>query len=470
MRLLIIWTFSLGVYSSANGTALTVNQVQEDVLKTLPLLKQMKQEILQKQAQIQITQGSFDTKIHLNSENTLTNEHNKNSIEMGLQRNTSLLGIALFAGQRMGKDPYLVYGDDPSGMGSRETYIGATLPLLRNLLIDNARYARESARLDLNSEQENFKLNSLELLNVASKRYWDWVLTFHILKVRRDILKLAEDRHRIYEQRSRFGDLEKIKLTDNLRLINKRKSENNESQQSFIKASLDLQLYLEEGSVVDEKKAPSSWNFESTKPHESQLDWTQVKQKWPAFNKIDIEKQKINLDSDFYDHQRLPLLNFKIEGVQSMSSGSDLNRTPNHLNVGLLFDYPLENNKIKGDFKRVQAKKIALNAQYEWLNKQFDTQVHQLSSLLKQSKELIDMRQNEVNNTVKMRLAEQLRVEKGSSDLYILNLREEDEAQAKVNLHMAFHRYHQLLMDYEMLAGLWFEKLEPYSNGGVPSQ
>lgn len=459
MRKIVFCVVCLCFLSSTQGAILSLNEIQDEIVKSLPLIKQYEQKIKEEEAKLRSVRGAFDTKIKVSSQNRFDEIYKNNFSDIGVYQQTSILGVELFAGRRLGRGNYPVYDEKFQTSRLGEAYIGAILPLLRNILIDSPRYTRRSAQLRVNVEKEEYKLKTLELLNVASKKYWDWVLSYNISQVRMELLKLAESRQKIYLQKSQAGALEKIKLTDNLRLINKRQAEYNESLQKFTEDTLDINLYLNKKKLIDGSNFPSQWVYKNFLQKTKNIAPSEFKKNWPIFQRLDFEKEKLLLDQDFYSHQMWPLLNLKIEGVRDVGGGSPVDTHPDDLRLGIFFEYPLENNQAKGNLSRVRSQRIAFEAQYEWLDRVFKNQVNQTLSLLQQAEKLIDLRKREVENTTKMLEAEAVKFEKGASNFYILNLREEDEALAKINLHRAFHGYHQLIMDYDLLAGNWLSKL-----------
>ena len=446
--ILIFWN------SDAISTTLELREVKEAVRKNLPLLQEAEQKVKAAEAELKTSQGAFDTKLKVETQKRLDNIYENQFSDVGLFQRTSLLGVEIYAGRRAGTGKYPIYDQKYLTSVRGEGYVGAIIPLLRDLWIDSQRLGRDVARLNLNAENENYKLKVMMELNQASRMYWSWLLYAKVLRIRKELLELAELRQKIYIKRSQVGDLEKISLNDNLRLLNKRQAELNESFQEFTSASLKLQLYMGRSNSLKLEEAPIEWTFTQPEMIENSNDLIEnSKESWPQFKVLAQQQRRLELENQFLKNQRLPTVSLKIEGVRDLGEGTVVDSDPDDLAWGLFIEYPLENNSARGKVSKNEAEKISFEATQRWTMGKWENQFNEVIALMNQNVELINQRKNEVENTVKMRQAENVRVSKGASDLYILNLREEDEALAKINLHKAFANYHQLMTDLETLKG-----------------
>jgi hypothetical protein len=104
------------------------------------------------------------------------------------------------------------------------------------------------------------------------------------------------------------------------------------------------------------------------------------------------------------------------------------------LRMGMNFEFPLMNNQARGKRSEVKAKQLAVIKEKEWLDLEWNRQAKQFLTRLRILVDLLGNQKIEVDSTDKMAKAESVKLRQGQSDIFYVNIREEDLAEAKLKL------------------------------------
>lgn len=401
--------------------AYTPDEVTQIVLERLPLIEEASRKVRAQEALVTSAEGSFDHKIKAKTRNQIEDKYDTDFFQVEVQRQTGLGGLALVAGMRQGTGLFAPYDGKYETSPAGEIFAGFTLPVLQGFRTDEARTNLEIAKIEASQAKEELRLKKNMYVHKALSLYYKWLLNRKVLSVQASILKLAETREDMIGKRHRRGDVEGIKKTDAERSVLKRRSEvlKTRAKQRMLEA--ELRLYLPElpsNDVLPEKP----WIRKS----KGELRLGNL----PQLQILQLERKKIETRRKLAENQRLPELSVSVLGSKELSD--DVPYDPEVLQVGVGFSFPIENRKAKGKTVAEEYKKRAIEKRLEFSTKDYSLSYESLRDaydiLLLSWTNL----KSEAKATDIMAAGERSKWRQGGSDLYFVNLREEDVADVEI--------------------------------------
>ncbi len=430
--------------------ALTEEDVTKSVLQHFPLIEEADLKAEAARGELTAAEGAFDHKLTFKSRNRIEEKYDNQYFETTLERQTAFGGTSLVAGHRQGLGHFPAYDGKYQTSGAGEIFAGLSVPLLRNLRTDEFRTDLRLKQIETKQAKLQANLKRMVYLHKALSYYYKWILETQKLKINRGLFDLARARQEMIEKKFRAGDLEKIKVTDNQRAIDKRSGEvlKNEIELNKIRAQLAIYLRDAQGNPLP---VPQESNPEFVlQKRESALISRDVSRN-PQLELLSLEREKLKLEGAFYDQSRLPGLNVELLGAKELSANDPYD--PERLQVGVKFDFPLENRKAEGKTVAYDYKLRAIDKNRQYLESEILQQLSFFLGAGTDSKARWEVTSREFEGARKMADAEKNRWSQGASDLFVVNLREQDVADVDIRRWTALYDYHQYHLDARLFSG-----------------
>lgn len=440
---------SLILSSLTYASPLELNHVLKESSTRLPLILEAQEKRRAAMAELQSSQGAFDTKLKAKTMNQFENKYDNQQWEARLEQQTSFQGLSLYAGQRQGTGLYPVYDQKLETSSVGELFAGVDIPLLRNRDMDEPRLAREQARANASLSEIEWQQKGLDIAVKTGETYWKWVAAGQKLRILEDWVRIAEERQSLLEKKVKLGDVSAVTLTDNQRSLLKRQAELIKIRRDFNSLSEELSLYLGE-SAPGLERVPQSFELSTDK---TTLPPTEQRDSLPAFRWLKAQSAVLRQEERFARALRLPQLNLAIEGARDMGRLPNTQTDPDHLRAGLFLEIPIENNKGRGKVSQVEAKLRALTHRSTWLEREWHTRIEQNKIALSTTREQLVLQDQEVAAATKMARAEAQRLRQGDSDVFFVNLREQDEADARIRLVETKSLHEMMVLERQSLDG-----------------
>jgi outer membrane protein TolC len=429
----------------SNAYALTDRDVVEIVTSNFSLIEEALLKEESAKGEVTAMEGAFDHKVSFKSRNRIEDKYANNYFETTIERLTPYNGLALVAGHRQGYGTFPAYDGKYRTSTAGEIFAGLALPILRNFRTDAFRTNLVSAELERKKAQEEVRMKKNIYVHKALSLYYKYLLSNHMVKIRKEILKLAEIRQSMLDRRFKAGSVERIKLNDNLRSIDKRRDELAKARIELAKVGTELSLY-----IGDIQKVDDPYLSEKIIQREEPTfipDFSSV----PQLRMVDFERKKIEAFHKLYAQSRLPGLNLELIGARELSGNEPFD--PERLQVGVKFDFPLENRKAEGKTVAAHYKIKALDKQKEYLLQEFTRLFDFSLSASKESRKRWKIVSRELSNTRIMADAEKKKWQQGASDLFIVNLREQDVADTEIRRWTTLYELKQYDLDARLFSG-----------------
>jgi cobalt-zinc-cadmium efflux system outer membrane protein len=441
-------------FISFSTYALTEKDIVSSVLNFFPLIEEAELKVRSAQGELTSAEGAFDHKLVFKSRNRIEEQYDNQYFEATLERQTAFGGANLVAGHRQGLGNFPSYDGKYRTSGAGEIFAGLSVPLLRNLQTDEFRTNLKIKQIDNKQAQLQLELKKMIYLHKALSLYYKWVLETQKLKINKSILELAKMRHEMIQKKFSSGDIDKFKVVDNQRAIDKRTGDviKNEIELNKIRAQLSLYVRNESGEPV---VISLDYNPDFIlQKNETALFKNDINNN-PQVKILEMEKEKLKLELAFFEQSRLPGLNVELLGAKEMSVNYAYD--PESLQVGLKFDFPLENRKAEGKTVAYNYKLQALDRNRQYLEGELGQQLNFFIQASADSKARWEVTNKEFEGAKKIADAEKSRWTQGASDLFIVNLREQDVADVDIRRWTALYDYHQYHLDARLFSATIME-------------
>lgn len=424
---------------SFSALALTPDEVKKSVIENFPLIQEAEMKLRSSEGDLEASKGEFDHKLQFKARNRIEDKYDNQYFETSIERNTGVKGIGLIAGHRQGVGTFPPYDGKYETSGAGELFAGISVPLLRNFSTDFARSNLEIAKLDKKQAAEQLRLKQNIYVHKALSLYYKILLENEKLKIRTEVLELALERNAMLEKKFQRGDVEKIKVTDNQRSIDKRKDELLKTKLDLVNLQNQMKLYLPEKADQLSTQFPDKTLV--SLPVQSELS----SDKLPQLSILKFERDKQKLMVKLREQERLPGLSIDVLGAKELSQNNPYD--PESIQLGLKFDFPLENRKAEGKSVSEQYKMKAIEKNLSYLEMELKQTFDYSKTAMSLSKERWQILQDEAERTQMMSKAERTRWQQGSADLFTVNLREQDLADVMIRKWTTWYDYHQNLLD-----------------------
>jgi hypothetical protein len=121
-----------------------------------------------------------------------------------------------------------------------------------------------------------------------------------------------------------------------------------------------------------------------------------------------------------------------------------------------------ENRKGEGKVSEVRGKLAALAKREEWLQREWRNRLQQNRVSLETTRSQLELQEQEVADAERMAKAEMKRLQQGDSDVFFVNVREQDEADARIRLLETKSLHEIMVLERRSLDGELLQLLSSY--------
>lgn len=396
--------------------------------------------------------GNFDFELKMKHRNWDEQDYNNRYSEVSLQKRTQFYGLGLEAGQRQGLGNFPSYEGKYKTSTPGEVYLGLTLPLLRNFVTDKSRTELSQAKTRFAIAQEEVKLKKLYYTYKALSLYYDYQVLNQNLKISKEIYQLAHNRREWLQKKVKAGDSEKIALVDLERTILKRKNDILKIEMELEKVKYQLSLYYRDSngkSITELTSAyPDVSELEKLTEQLPQLDISGNPTINIVLSQIDLQKQQLKLEQQ----ARRPQLDLKLKAMHNLDY-EDMHPARDSLLMGLEFSFPLQNNRAQGKSNAAKLKLQATDKELSFITQEITNQFSFSLKAIKISKERWQTYRKQALASEQVATAQAKRFERGQSDMFTVNIREKELADAKMQKWYAYGQTMRYLLESQILTG-----------------
>lgn len=436
-----VWLLSILI--SLPVWALDEATVIKSVLENFPLITAEEYKSEAAKGERIEAEGSFDHVIKAKSKLWRQDPYDNDYYEAYIEKQTTVGGMKLMAGHRRGIGDFNYYALDQQTSKAGQVYAGIITPLLRNLETDEFRTKLEISKLKENIAKEKVKVKKLVYLHKALSLYYRWLLESKKLEIAKELLTLAQNRQSFIEKKFKAGSESQIRLIENTRIINKRQAEVNKAESELIKVATELSLYVRTSDGKPIKISPAQNPDKKLKELTTKIFNSLDKN--PQLKILSLEQQILEKEKKYNEQRKLPGLNLDVTGFREMSNRRNYQNSI--LQVGVFLDIPLENRKAEGASVSSVYKAKALEKEITFLKEQLEQQFDFSFRAGLLAKERWEVASQEYKTSIQLVEGEKTKWLQGSSNLFTVNLREQDLAEVNIRLWSSLYEFHQYRLD-----------------------
>jgi outer membrane protein TolC len=458
------------LFSVANAYELRISRIESSINGCYPkVLNAVIQQELNS-AKAKKSEAPFDTRLDADSVQRQGSTYNTTYQKIALEKRFYGSPVSAYAGYDIsgGYTPQYDSAQITSTLGRQ--FVGLKMNLLSGFTMDDERLNVYNSILDKEKSDYEIELSKLLVKTEAMKAYLGWIMAGSELTSYERLLKIAEIRQAAMEKRLKTGDLAEIAVKENYNNVLKRRVKVMSSQDYFNKASQYLSLYYRDSQC--NTIVPSQNVLPYSLPKVKKLpdipivkEVNEAVQNRPEFKIIQTQLQQIINQQKLAGNYLLPKLNLALQYNQNNSDTAtsyyfQLNQQEV---VGKLqFSLPLDRSYGKGMSAETDASYRKLLNDRQLLLEQLKSQIETLHYSISATASQVDISKSSNQLAQDLLSAENKRVNNGDSNLFMLNLREDNAINAYLDYINIINNNYQALIEYNFLTGNNISILKAY--------
>ncbi len=447
----------------------TLNAVLRSSARHFPSVQAAQAAIAEREGNLLAAEGVFDPRVDGGLYSRLGGYYDGTAADVGFYQSMPFMGAEVFADYSVSGGDFPIYEDQLVTTDFGQARVGVALSLLRDREIDDRRFAVSKAELETRMAEFGLLAEQIDILQQAYIAYARWLISAQLLLAYEELLNIAVVRGAALERQVEAGDVAEILLVENEQAVLQREGLVVESRRQVRLSAERLALFLrdDQGVVVfpnynQSLVIPVQDEGFLDSPEEELIEQALV-------NRPDIAVAK-TLQSQFRLERRIaenfakPRLDFRVYSARDFGSGT-LRRQGTDTVADISFSIPLAIRTARGRAASADARLTGVGYELRLLIDEAKRDLRLSLVNLRATTELKEVALRELAVAQRLAEAELRRFEAGTSDYFLLNVRERSlgEAQlrrwqAELNHQVALANYYGVSMNREVL---WGESPEP---------
>ena len=440
--LLLIFFIKSSGQDTVNFKTLSPEDFINIVKQFHPVIKQANINIEKAKAGITVARSGFDPLVYLNTEQKTFDGKNYYSYVNPELKIPTWYGIEVKAGLENNGGQFL----NSEASTGQNSYIGLSVPLAKNLLMDKRRAVLLQAKI-LKEQTAAERQNTInDLLYDAYNSYWNWVKEFQAYDVISNTVKVNEARFELVKIAYRQGDRPAIDTVEALTQLQNFQYLQIESLVKLKNALVELSnfLWLANNSYYDlgsDVVPEDKWNKQAVDvlplPVLEELLYN-AKLTHPKLKMYNFKLQILEVDRKLKFQSLLPTINVKAnllnKGYDMFNGIGKTGFYEKNNKFGLDVGLPLRLSEGRGGYKaaklKIQETNIEVSMQQQAIENKIKTYYNELTGLQQQVK----IYEAAYKNYQTLFRGEDTRFRAGESSLFVLNSRENKQLEAQQKL------------------------------------
>lgn len=358
------------------------------------------------------------------------------------------LGAQLYGEYSVSNGDFPIYEDQYFTNNGGTAKLGVLFSIFRDRDIDARRFGQIDAELALIQADLDVLLTKVGVQQRALAAYWRWVAAGQELAVYDNLLRIALERETGLEREVSSGRRAAIFITENRQNITRRQTLMTASRRDFQVAANQLAFYLRDEAGeplmpgVQRLPAEEQFGVMPPVPTAASLDVPALLEQRPELRILQTGAERALQKIALSENELKPRLDLNLElaeGFGSLGEGG-ASRDGTDAIVGFTFTVPLERRQAKGKITQARAELESLRQEQRRVEDQVEIELRNILLELDTARQLMNLAKQDVELSETMRRAEVRRFEQGASDFFLVNIREETAADARVRFYTAYQR------------------------------
>jgi outer membrane protein, heavy metal efflux system len=442
------------------GNPLTLAELVSSLERHYPPLLVAFQDRVLADADVLTQEGQFDFRLRSTAQldrlGAFTNERFGVQFEQPLQWNGATIG----SGYRITDGTFRSTDLSSSATAAAgEVFSSARLPLFRDREIDPRRANLQRAKIGRRLADLGIEQQKLILVQLATQRFGNWLFAGQQYQIATRLLRIAEVRDKIFRDAFAIGQLPKVEVIDNERVIAQRRGAVVAARRALQQAAIDLSLFYRDDQgmpiIVGDDRVPDSFPAQkdltqrrATEDIEAALQYR------PELRRIEGQIGQNDIDVKLFKNQLKPNIDLVSSlgsqiGTRRINPTQAISRGPQEFVGGVEFVLPFQRRQAKGQLQAAEARREQFQQRLRFQKDQIVAEVRDALSAVENARDRVDAAKDELDRTRQVEEAEGLKYRLGDSTLFVLNLRERDTADAALRVAAAEADYLRSYAYYE---------------------
>lgn len=429
--LLVLCPYHALAQNDSVVATLTPAEYASIVRKYHPVVKQANILLNKAEAELTSSRGAFDPHLKASSDQKTfdgTNYYRYWNTELNIP---TWYGINIQGGVQQLEGSKL----NPERTIGQSNYLGLSIPLAKNLILDRRRASLQQAKLfvELSEQEKNNLIN--DLLIEALSLYWNWAEAYQQYLVMVKTVAINEQRFNFVRLGLSQGDRAAIDTTEAFAQLQNFYFLRSEAYLKFRNTTIELSsyLWLENNTpyLINETIIPdTNWNKTEIKDYvppavDSLLKLTQSSH--PKLVSFDYKLRGLEIERKYKKQNLLPELTLKsniLSPGYAIFNQVGLSPAEQNHTFGVYFSLPLRLSEARGGLQQSQLKLYETGFEQRLQKLEIENKVKQYSNELLTLKEQIILFESMLGNYTKLLRAEEGKFRTGESSLFVVNSRE----------------------------------------------
>ncbi|MEE4360110.1 MAG: TolC family protein [Pseudomonadales bacterium] len=434
------------------GTALVLAEVLSSSIAAVPKILETREKRRAEEARLLSAQGAFDRSIEQSGLGWANGYYDGRQLDSRFVQPLRSLGADLYAGYRISGGDFPVYQDQLVTLDRGEFNAGLSLPLLRDRAFDERRFKLRDGQLKIDLADADLLLAKMSVQHGAMRAYWSWVTAGRRLQVLERLLIIAEERDIAFREQFAQGDIAEISVVENYQNVLKRRQLARSARRDFEIAAVDLSLYLrDEGGrplLPLASRLPDGYPpVTDATIADAEADLRRALTRQPELVMLDREMDRERNRLRLAENDLRPEVDLGLKMARDLGDGSET-RNGTDVIAELKVSVPVERRKARGEIGAAEAELRSLVFGRQRIQERLQLQVARLVEAVDAAVEFTRLARQEADQAQVLEDAEWTRFREGASSFFLLNVREENTADARVRALDATLGYFQAMADY----------------------
>jgi outer membrane protein TolC len=465
VALLLLAMCTSALAQDTRATASTSTSLADVIRSTeqfYPSIQAARARIQETQGELLSANGAFDPRIDGAVSSRLSGFYNGTSGNTGLYQSLPFMGAEVFTEYSLSNGNFPVYEDELVTADAGEARLGFAVSLLRDREIDDERFEILKAELETDIAGLDLEFEKIAIYQDAYIAYARWLISARLLEAYQELLNVAVVRGEALERQVEAGDAAEILLIENEQAILQREGLVVDARRQAEVAAEGLSLFLRSSTglptypVYDgELEIPVDEETFLDQPVSQLVNLALANR--PDIAAARVVQEQLQLEIRLAENLAKPQLDLKFYSANDFGAGSNsLQGIDNR--VELSFSVPLQTRTARGRRASANARLIEVGHDLRLLIDEAERDMRSSLVNLRATSELKDVALRELEVAQALADAEARRFEAGTSDYFLLNVRERmlGEAQlrrwqAELNHQVALANYYGISMNLPVI-------------------
>jgi outer membrane protein TolC len=444
MRTLLISIFLLaGLMARANDSLryLSEDQFISIVRSFHPVAKQAQLIVDRARAELIASRAGFDPQFYVWSDRKTFDGKNYYDYTNTELKIPTWYGIEVKAGLEDNLGDFT----DPELTEGRSSYLGVSVPLAKNLLMDKRRAMLRQAKIFREQSKAERLIVINDLLNDAYESYWAWVQDYEVFKVLDDAVMVNEVRFNLVKLGYRQGDRPAIDTTEALAQLQSFQLARSQAWldfrnsglmlSTFMWTSVDSPYYIPETVIPD-----SSWralNIDNAQLPELNELLALASEAHPKLESYGFKLQMLDIEKRLKFQNILPTVNLRYNILNSgynVFKDASWGYYQNNYKFGFDIGMPLRLSQGRGEYAAAKIKIQETNLDLGLTRLEIQNKVKAYFNELATLQSQVRIAEENLVNYQRLFRGEDTRFRVGESSLFLLNMRENKVLESRQKL------------------------------------